>query len=37
MTRAFKHDCVRFYAWTMAALKTGVARKADLVMLQGPP
>jgi len=37
MIRAIQHNCARSYAWTMAALETGVDRKADLVLLQEPP
>jgi len=37
MIRAVPHYCARSYSWTMAALQTGVERKADLVMLQEPP
>jgi len=37
MIRAIQHDRARSYAWTVAALDTGVDRKADLVLLQEPP
>jgi len=37
MIRAVQHNCARSYAWTMAALETGVEQKPDLVMLQAPP
>jgi len=36
MIRAIQHNCARSYRWTMAALETGVDRKADLVLLQEP-
>ena len=37
MIKAIQHNCARLYAWTMAALETGVDRKADLVLLQELP
>jgi hypothetical protein len=37
MIRAVQYNCARSYAWTIAALETGVEPKADLVMLQEPP
>jgi hypothetical protein len=37
MFRAIQHNCARSYVWTMAALATGVERKADMVCLQEPP
>jgi len=37
MINAVQHNCARLYAWTMAALETGVERKADLVILQELP
>jgi hypothetical protein len=37
MIRAIQHNCARSYAWTVAALVTGVDRKADLVLLQQSP
>jgi len=37
MIKAIQHNCARSYEWTMAALETGVERKADVVCLQEPP
>jgi len=37
MIRAIQHNCARSYAWTLAALETGVDRKADSVLWQEPP
>jgi len=37
MIRVIQHDCARSYAWTMAALETGVDRMADLLLWQEPP
>jgi len=37
MIRAIQSNCVRSYAWTMAALEPGVDWKADLVLSQEPP
>jgi len=37
MFRPIQHNCARSYAGTMAAVETGVDRKADLVLLQEPP
>jgi len=37
MIRAIQHNCARSYEWTIAALKTGVERRADVVCLQEPP
>jgi hypothetical protein len=37
MTKAIQHNCARSYEWTIAALQTGVERKADVVCLQEPP
>jgi hypothetical protein len=37
MIRAIQHNCARSYTLTMAALETGVDRKADSVLWQEPP
>jgi hypothetical protein len=37
MIKAIQHNCARSYKWTIAALETGVERKADVVCLQEPP
>ena len=37
MIRVFQHNCARSYEWTIAALETGVERRADIVCLQEPP
>jgi len=37
MIKAIQHNCARSNEWTIAALETGVERKADVVYLQEPP
>jgi hypothetical protein len=37
MIRVIQHNCARSYEWTIAALETGVERRADVVCLQEPP
>jgi len=37
MIDAIQHNCASSYEWTIAALETGVERKADVVCLQEPP
>jgi len=37
MIRVIQHICARSYELTMAALETGVERRADVVCLQEPP
>jgi hypothetical protein len=37
MIRVILHNCARSYEWTIAALETGVKRRADVVCLQEPP
>jgi hypothetical protein len=37
MIRVIQHNCARSYEWTIAALETGVERRADIVCLQEPP
>jgi hypothetical protein len=37
MIRVIQHNCARSYKWTIAALETGVERRADVVCLQEPP
>jgi len=37
MFRSIQHNCARSYVWTMAALETGMERKADVVAVQEPP
>jgi len=34
MIRVIQHNCARSYEWTIAALETGVERRADVVCLQ---
>jgi hypothetical protein len=36
MIRVMQHNCARSYEWTIAALETGVERRADLVWLHEP-
>jgi hypothetical protein len=36
MIRVIQHKCARSYKWTIAALETGVERRADVVCLQEP-
>jgi len=35
--RVIQHNCARSYEWTIAALETGVERRAEVVCLQEPP
>jgi len=37
MISVIQHNCARSYEWTIAALETGVKRRADVVCLQEPP
>jgi len=37
MIRVIQHNCARSYEWTIAALETGVERRAEVVCLQEPP
>jgi len=37
MIRVIQHYCARSYEWTIAALETGVERRADVVWLKEPP
>jgi len=37
MIEAVQHHCARLYTWTIAALETGVERRAEVVCLQEPP
>jgi hypothetical protein len=37
MIRVIQHNCARSYKWTIAALETGVERRAYVVCLQEPP
>jgi len=37
MIRVIQHNCARSYEWTIAALETGVERRADVLFLQEPP
>jgi hypothetical protein len=37
MIRVIQHNCATSYEWTIAALETGVERRADAVCLQQPP
>jgi hypothetical protein len=36
MITVIQHNCTRSYEWTIAALETGVERRADVVCLQQP-
>jgi len=37
MISVIQHNCARSSKWTIAALETGVERRADVVCLQEPP
>jgi len=37
MIRVIQHNGARSYEWTIAALETGVERRADVVCWQEPP
>jgi len=37
MIRVIQHNCARSYEWTIAALETGVERRANVVCFQEPP
>jgi endonuclease/exonuclease/phosphatase family metal-dependent hydrolase len=37
MIRVIQQNCARSYEWTIAALDTGVERRAEVVCLQEPP
>jgi len=37
MIRVIQHNCARSYEWTIVALETGDARRADIVCLQNAP
>jgi len=36
MFRVIQHNCARSYKWTVAALETGVKRRADIVCFHEP-
>ena len=36
MFKVIQHNCARSYVWAIAALETGVERKANVVCLQEP-